>query len=69
MQFAATRMALESATLSEVSHTEKEKYRMTALICGIWKEMVQRNVLKNRNRLTDFENELMIAKGKDEGKG
>ena len=68
MQFAATRMALESATLSEVSHTEKEKY-MTALICGIWKEMVQINVLKNRNRLTDFENELTIAKGKDEGKG
>ena len=31
--------------------------------------MVQINVLKNRNRLTDFENELTIAKGKDEGKG
>ena len=35
MQFAATRMALESATLSEVSHTEKEKYYMTFLICGL----------------------------------
>ena len=26
------------------------------------------NELRNRNRLTDFENKLMVAKGKDWGK-
>ena len=33
--FTATWMDLESVILSEVSHTEKEKYHMTPLICGI----------------------------------
>ena len=32
---AATWMDQESITLSEVSQKEKEKYRMTSLICGI----------------------------------
>ena len=32
---AATWMDLESVILSEVSQTEKRKYRMTSLICGI----------------------------------
>lgn len=32
---AATQMVLESVILSEVSQTEKEKCRMTSLICGI----------------------------------
>lgn len=35
MSFAATRMDLEVALLSEVSQTEKEKYHMTSLIYGI----------------------------------
>ena len=35
MPFAATWMDLEIAILSEVSQTEKEKYHMTSLICGI----------------------------------
>ena len=35
MPSAATRMALESVTLSEVSQTEKEKHWMASLICGI----------------------------------
>ena len=35
MPFAATWMDLEIVKLSEVSQTEKEKYRMTSLICGI----------------------------------
>ena len=33
MPFAATWMDLEIVTLSEVSQTEKEKYRMTLLMC------------------------------------
>ena len=35
MPFAVTWMDLESVILSEVSQTEKEKYHMTSLICGI----------------------------------
>ena len=35
MPFAATWMELETAILSEVSQTEKEKYRMASLICRI----------------------------------
>ena len=35
MPFAATWMDLEIVVLSEVSQTEKEKYRMISLICGI----------------------------------
>ena len=33
--FAATWMDLEIVILNEVSHTEKEKYPMTSLICGL----------------------------------
>ena len=35
MPFAATWMDLEIIILSEVNHTEKDKYHMTLLICGI----------------------------------
>ena len=35
MPFAATRMDLEMTILSEVSQTEKDKYHMILLICGI----------------------------------
>ena len=35
MPFAATRMDLEMIILSEVSQTEKDKYHMMSLICGI----------------------------------
>ena len=35
MPFAATWMDLEIAILSEVSQTEKDKYHMISLICGI----------------------------------
>ena len=35
MPFAATWVDLEMVILSEVSHTEKDKYHMISLICGI----------------------------------
>ena len=35
MQIAATGMDLEIIILSEVSQTEKDKYYMISLICGI----------------------------------
>ena len=37
MSFAATWMDLEIVILSEVSQTEKDKYHMILLICGIFK--------------------------------
>ena len=45
MLFAVTQMDLLNVILSEVSHTEKEKYCMAPLICGILKEMIQMNLL------------------------
>ena len=38
MPFEATWMALEIIILSEVSQTEKDKYHMISLICGIFKK-------------------------------
>ena len=35
MPFAAMRVDLDSVILSEASQTEKEKYHMISLICGI----------------------------------
>ena len=37
LPFAATWMDLESIILSEASQTEKDKYYMISLICGIFK--------------------------------
>ena len=38
MPFAATWMDLEIVILSDVSQTEKDKYHMILLICGIQKK-------------------------------
>ena len=35
LPFAATWMDLENVILSEVSQTEKDKYHMISLICGL----------------------------------
>ena len=43
MPFAARWMDRESVILSEVK-SEKEKYCVTSLICGIEKEMIQMNL-------------------------
>ena len=56
MPFAVTWMDTESVILSEVSQTEKEKYH-------------KGTCLQNRNRLTDFKNKFMVARGQDGGKG
>ena len=40
MAFTVTWMDLEIVILSEVSQTVKEKYHMTSLKCGIYKEMI-----------------------------
>ena len=61
MPCTATWMALGVAILREVSQVE-ENYCMTFFLWGIWREMIQMNLL-NRNRLTDLEKELMFAGG------
>ena len=35
LPFAATWMELEGIMLSEISQTEKDKYQMISLICGV----------------------------------
>ena len=44
MPFVATWMDLEIVILSEVSQTQKDKYHMVSLICGIYKKRVQMNL-------------------------
>ena len=51
-------MDLEIIILSEVTQTEKDKYHMILLICGIWKN----DTSELRNRLTDIENKFMVTK-------
>ena len=53
---------------TEWRESEKEKYCMTFLICGIEKEMIQMDLLTKQS-LTDLENELMALGGKVGGKG
>ena len=47
-------MHLEVIKLREAGETEKDKYYMISLICGILKE--------NTNELTDIENKLTVTK-------
>ena len=61
-------MDLGSVILSEVNQTEKEKYHITSLRCGIEKEMIRMN-LQNRKRLTDLENKRIVAGVMDGAKG
>ena len=67
MIFAATWMDLEIIILSEVSQTEKGKYHMTSLICGILKNNTNELIYKTE-RLTDLENKLMETYGYQRGR-
>ena len=49
MPFAATWMQLEMIILSEVSLTEKDKYHMISLMCGILK-MIQMNLFTKQKK-------------------
>ena len=55
----------EIVILSEVSRTEKEKYHMTPLICGIQKEMIQMNLTykTKTNSQTWKMNILLLGEG------
>lgn len=62
MQFVAIQMDLQIIILSKVSQTERDKYHMISLICGILKKRIQINLL-TKQRLTDVEKNLMVIKG------
>ena len=52
LPFAATRMDLENIILNE---SEKDKYYMISLICGISK-IIQMNLYTKQKQITDREN-------------
>ena len=54
MPLAATWMDLKSVILSEVSQTEKEKYHMISLICGIYKWTYLQNRETHRLRIWTY---------------
>ena len=53
MPFAAIWMDLGGTMLSEISQTEKDKYCMISLACGILKIQQTSEYNKRRNRLAD----------------
>ena len=63
MPFAATWIDLEIVILSEVNQTEKEKYNVTSLMRGIYKDDTNELIYKTET-LTDIENKFIVTKGK-----
>ena len=49
LQLVTTYMGLEDIMLSEVSQTEKDKYYMISLICGIYKSQTHRVPVQDGN--------------------
>ena len=67
MPFAATWMDLEIVILSEVSQTEKDKYHMILLICGILKKGINKLIYKTEIELQMQKTNLWLAGGKGGG--
>ena len=63
MPFSTTWMNLEIIILSTSSQTEKDKYHIILVICGIKKKMIQMNLFTKRKKLTDIGNNLRHTKG------
>ena len=61
LPFAATWVDLEIIILSEVTQTEKDKYHMISLICGIWK-IIQINIF-TKQKQTHRHRKLTVTKG------
>ena len=60
LPFVAIWVDLEDIMLSEISQTERDKYRMILLICEIFKNPKQMSK-QSRNILIDTENKLKFA--------
>ena len=65
--FAATWMDLEIIILSEVSQTEKDKYHMISLICGILKNDTNELVYKTQTDSQTWKTNLWLPEGKGGG--
>ena len=57
-------MDLEGIMLNEISQTEKDKYHMTSLICGIYLKKKKKG---KKTKLIETENRLVVAKGGGQG--
>jgi len=57
MLFAATWIDLEIILVTEVSQTEKDKYHMISLICGILENVINEIIYK-----TDIKNKPVITR-------
>ena len=65
LPFAMTWKDLKNIMHSETTQTEKGKYCMLSLTCGIKK--INKLIIQNRNRLTDIENKLVVSNGEETG--
>ena len=63
MPFVATWMGLEIVRLSDVSQTEKEKFHMTSLVCGIEKEIMQMNLLTKQKETHRLRKQTLGCQG------
>ena len=68
LPLAATWMDLEGIILTEISQTEKEKYCMISLICGIQK-IQQTSEYNKKRKPTDVENKLVVTSVERKGGG
>ena len=66
MPSAATGMDLEIIILSDTSQTGKDKYNDITYMWNL-KKKYKWTYIQNRNRHTDIENKLIVAKGESEG--
>ena len=52
--------------ISDINQTEKEKYSMLSLTCGI--EKIKECLSKNSNKFTDVERKLKVTSGEKKGR-
>ena len=62
MPFAEMWMDLETVILSEVSQTEKDKYHMMLLICGIYKKKDTNELIYKPERDSQTQKINMVTK-------
>ena len=61
--FAAMWIEQENIILSEISQTEKDKYSMISLICGISENKTNKCIQPNRNRYRKQTSDYQWGKG------
>ena len=69
LPFAATWMDFENIMLTEISQTEKDKYCMILLICGIWKynKVMNKTKKKLTYRYREQTSGYQCREGREEG--